>query len=172
MRSGYLPRSGCHPRSGCLPRSGCHPRSVRHPRSVCHLTPGLSVTRPPVCPSPDFGLSVTQLWTVRHPTLVCPSPNLGLSVTQPLSVHHPTLVCPSPDLRLDGFTHDPSQSPSSEHGPGQASGRSRPPSFQPGGWGLLSCSYVGGWDCRPFSVPGGPAGFAPAWLSCSGQIYL
>ncbi len=52
-------------------RSGCHPRSVRHPRSVCHLTPGLSVTRPPVCPSPAFGLSVTRLWSVRHPSSVC-----------------------------------------------------------------------------------------------------
>ena len=36
---------------------------------------------------------------------VCPLPNL-------LSVCHPTLVCLLPYSRLDGFTHDPSQSPS------------------------------------------------------------
>ncbi len=96
---GVLPnfsRSGCHPRSGCLPRSGCHPRSIRHPRSFRHLTPGLSVTRPPVCPSP-------ALWSVRHLTLVCPPPSFGLSVTRPRSVCHPTLVCPSPDLTSGRF---------------------------------------------------------------------
>jgi hypothetical protein len=128
-------------KSGCLPRSGCHPRSVRHLTSVC--------------PSPDNGLSVTRHRSVRHPT--------------PRSVCHSTSVCPSPDFLPGRFHLAPSQSPSSEHGPGRLSGRSRPPSFQLGGWGLLSCSSVGGW---PFSVPGGSAGFASASLSRSHWIYL
>jgi uncharacterized protein YbbK (DUF523 family) len=187
--------------------------SVTRPPSVRHLTPvcpspdiGLSVTRPPsvrhltsVCPSPDTGLSVTRQRSVRHPTSVCPSPDLRLSVTRHRSVRHPTSVCPSPDNGLSVTRHRsvrhptprsvchstsvcpspdflpgrfhlaPSQSPSSEHGPGRLSGRSRPPSFQLGGWGLLSCSSVGGW---PFSVPGGSAGFASASLSRSHWIYL
>ncbi len=148
-RSGCLPRSGCPPRSGCLPRSGFHPRSVHHPRSVFRPPPRVCPS-PKVCLSPDLGLSVTRLQglSVTRPQ--------GLSVTQPRSVRHPTprSVC-HPTSCLDGFAHEPSQSPSSEHGPGRLSGRSCPPS---GGWGLLSCSSIGGW---PFSVPGGSAGLAP-----------
>jgi hypothetical protein len=99
------------------PRSGFHPRSVRRPRSFRHLTTCLSVTRLPVCPSPTFGLSVTQVRSVRHPTSVCPSPDFGLSVTQPRSVRHPTSVCLSLDPRLHGFSHVPSQRTHLPHGP-------------------------------------------------------
>ena len=61
-----------------------------------------------------------------------------LSVARPRSVHHPPSY-------LDGFAHEPPQSPSSEHGSGRLPGCSCPPSFQWGGWGLLSRSSAGGW---------------------------
>jgi hypothetical protein len=149
------------------------PRSVHHltPLYVCHPTSvcpspdpqGLSVARPKVCLSPDLGLSVTRPLglSVTRPRSVR-LPTQGLSVARPRSVRHLTSC-------LDGFAHDPSQSPSLAHGPGRPYGRSRPPSFQSGGWGLLSCLSVGGW---PFSVPGGSAGLAPPWLSRSHWIYL
>ena len=92
------------------------PGSVRHPKYVCRPTS--------VCPSPDSKVCLSP------DPKVCLSPDLGLSVTRPqgLSVARPRSVR-HPTSCLDGFAHDPSQSPSSEHGPGRPSGRSRPPSF-------------------------------------------